>query len=203
MILSDVGIRSYLESGDLRILDAVPPEGKTVNEKSIQPASVDLHLHEKFVYFPRGTKNLVDPLESDTKNLGREVILKPWEKGYVLRPSEFTLASTSEWIQIGGGIVGKLEGKSSLGRLGLIVHSTAGFIDPGFRGQITLELHNLFPYPLLLTKGMAICQIAFHILDQEVAYPYGHPKNKSKYQDQVGPVPSRYFLSGLGEETNV
>lgn len=163
-----------------------------LDKSMIQPASVDLCLASKFI-----EANAVDPdyqtcidldAVSDTNNM-TEVI----EAGkFYLQPQQFILASTVERVSLPNFIVGRVEGKSSLGRLGLLIHATAGFIDPGFTGNITLEISNLNCVPIILRAGLPICQISFQYLESLAINPYGSENLNSKYQNQSGTTESRY-----------
>lgn len=152
----------------------------------IQPASIDLRLGNVFIaLYPSRVIDMRDRLvETYTTNVGPD-------GHYPLMPGEFVLGTTIERVEIGPRLTAKIEGKSSLGRMGLAVHVTAGFIDPGFRGQITLELFNAGPGEIWLRPGLAICQVAFTECMSCARRPYGSPGLGSRYQDQVGVVPVR------------
>lgn len=184
VILSDAGIQRRLTDGSLVIHGLV--------DENIQPASVDLTLSDHFRYDdPDCTPgDPVDPFV-DNRHLSKECTVDP-QSGCRLDPGEFVLGSTVESIHLPADLVGRVDGKSSLGRLGLLVHATAGFIDPGFQGQITLEFSNVSRRPILLYPGMAIAQISFLEMDSPASRPYGHPSRKSKYQGQVGATASAY-----------
>ena len=185
MLLSDHSILEALAQGRLVIQPFSPEE--------LQPASVDLHLDDQILTFgppePLAPKNEAELLlnEPPPKRL---ITLTP-EKPYALRPREFLLGSTQEHIELASDLVARLEGKSSLGRLGLVIHSTAGFVDPGWQGRLTLELSNLSQQPLALYPGMKIAQISFLELTTPALRPYGHPDLDSKYQGQTLPTASR------------
>jgi dCTP deaminase len=153
----------------------------------LQPASIDLLLADDFRIFKGHDKRFVDLGDSVThRNLTHRVEVVG-EAGFVLHPGEFVLASTQEVITLPDNIMARVEGKSSLGRLGLIVHATAGFIDPGFSGQVTLEMTNLLRVPIVLRPGISICQVSFSYMNSPVKSPYnGH------YQGQRGVTESRY-----------
>lgn len=163
-------------------------------EKYLNPASIDMTLHE-MIREPRHFRlsGLAFP-EIDMREvpLDHTVPMKINEPGHVIKPGEFVLACTNERIELPADIVARVEGKSSVGRVGLAVHITAGFIDPGFEGQITLEIGNLGPWPIRLHAGMRIAQIAFQRMAEPAVVPYG---NKGHYQGQVGPVESRYKIT--------
>jgi dCTP deaminase len=153
----------------------------------VQPASVDLLLDDEFRIFEHATTRYVDLSDSESHaNLTKLVPAHP-DFGFILHPGEFVLAGTQEIVRLPRHIMARVEGKSSLGRLGLIVHATAGFIDPGFEGQITLEMTNLLRVPIILRPGMPICQISFSYMNAPVDNPY-----KGRYQGQRGVTASRF-----------
>jgi dCTP deaminase len=182
MMLSDGDLQEALDEGCLKI----DPPGV------MQPASIDLHLADTlliFGYTPRiWPKNPANTHE----------LMIPQGESWPLAPGMFVLASTVQTIDICQGYAARVEGKSSLGRLGLMVHSTAGFIDPGFRGQITLELSNVNSSTIMLTPGMAIAQLCVFELKTPARKPYGHPDNKNRYQGQRGPTASRSWMGLAG-----
>ncbi len=183
MILSDGTIRSLLASGTL-IIEPLLPE-------QVQPASVDVRLGDEFLVFRNHSAEVIDPFERPTDLM--ETIGVADGHAFVLHPGEFVLGTTLEMIGLPDDLVARVEGKSSLGRLGLLIHATAGFVDPGWsRGQITLELSNVATLPIKLWPGMKIGQLSFHTLDAPAERPYGHPELNSKYVGQVGPVASAY-----------
>lgn len=179
-MFSDQDIYRALQSGEIAVS---PSDGKL-----IQPASLDVRLGYGLRVMrpdhdvPVDPQNLVDHTEPVEFQAGTE---------FWLHPGQFVLGTTKEKITLGATVAAKLEGKSSLGRLGLITHSTAGFIDPGFCGNITLELSLCSPRPVLLRPGMEIGQLCFFRLDSPAVVPYGSPLLRSKYQGQEGPTPSR------------
>lgn len=184
MVLSDRTIREELAKGRLVI--------EPFDDSCIQPASVDLHLDRKFLVFNNFKRPYIDVrVPSDDINDQVEI-----EDGvpFMLHPGSFVLAGILERVVLPDDLMGRLEGKSSLARLGLLIHSTAGFIDPGWDGRLTLELHNVFPIPLTLYYGMKIAHISFTRLTTCAENPYGSEKLGSKYQGQSGPVPSRAYL---------
>lgn len=186
MILSDGSIRRRLEAGDLVI--------EPLDEQQIQPASVDVRLGNEFLIFDSHAQAVIDPFDVPA-DLVRSV--KPDEgTAFVLHPGEFMLGTTAEAIALPNDLVARVEGKSSLGRLGLLIHATAGFVDPGWPlGEITLELSNVARLPIRLWPGMKIGQLSFHTLDAPAERPYGHPALGSKYVGQRGPVASQYHLN--------
>ena len=183
MILSDRTIRRLLAEGRILIdpLDA----------SFIQPASVDVRLDSTFLAFRRHTTSDIDPWQTND-NLMEKVTVADGDP-FILHPGEFVLGTTFERLTLPEDIVARIEGKSSLGRLGLLIHATAGFVDPGWtNGQITLELSNVAPLPIRLWPGMKIAQFSFMQMDTPAERPYGHPSLGSKYQGQSGPVASKY-----------
>ncbi len=185
MLLSDRDIRSEIQSGRV----AVEP----FDEAMIQPSSVDVRLDKFFRVFENHKYSVIDP-SIEQAELTREVIAED-DEAFILHPGEFVLASTYEIITLPDDIAGRLEGKSSLGRLGLLTHSTAGFIDPGFSGHITLELSNVANLPVKLYPGMKIGQLCLIKLSSPAEYPYGSAIYASRYQGQRGPTPSRSFMN--------
>lgn len=166
---------------------------------NLQPASVDLTLGTKFVWYKEPV-DLIEasyPIDPRVDNSWRmEEGIYSEEFPFVIMPGQFVLATTVERVKIGQALIGRLEGKSSLARLGLAVHVTAGFFDPGFEGDCTLELVNHAPSPITLRPGMRIVQMSFQRLGRHVQRPYGSPSLGSKYQGQKGPTVSRYHLGG-------
>jgi len=185
VLLSDRDIRSEIQSGRV----AVEP----FDEAMIQPSSVDVRLDKFFRVFENHKYSVIDP-SIEQAELTREVIAEG-EEAFILHPGEFVLASTYEVITLPDDIAGRLEGKSSLGRLGLLTHSTAGFIDPGFSGHITLELSNVANLPVKLYPGMKIGQLCLIKLSSPAEHPYGSAIYASRYQGQRGPTPSRSFMN--------
>lgn len=183
MILSDRSIREELAAGRI-VIDPL-------DERCIQPSSVDLHLDRFFRVFLNHTMRVID-VKEDQEELTELVEIKP-DDAFILHPGEFVLGSTLERVTLPDDLVGRLEGKSSLGRLGLLIHSTAGFVDPGFDGHLTLELSNVANLPITLYPGMKVGQISFLRMTTPAAHPYGSREVGSKYQGQRGPTPSRYF----------
>jgi dCTP deaminase len=185
MILSDVSIRKALADGRITI-DPLKPD-------AIQPSSVDLRTDRYFRVFRNDTTPFIDP------KLPQEDLTELVEVGdgnaFILHPGEFVLGSTLEHVALGDDIVARLEGKSSLGRLGLLIHSTAGFVDCGFSGHLTLELSNVANLPIAIYPGMKIGQISFLQMTTAAEHPYGSDTTGSKYQGQRGPTPSRYYLN--------
>jgi dCTP deaminase len=181
-VLSDGTIRALVESGRL-VIDPWDPE-------NLQPASVDLRLGDSFRVFHNHRTSAIDLREPPT-NLTEEVAVEP-DEAFVIHPGEFVLGRTLEWIELPDDVVSRIEGKSSLGRLGLIVHATAGFCDPGWKGTLTLELTNLTRVPIKLYPGLEIAQLSFMALDAPAQRPYGSAELRSHYQGQVAATESRY-----------
>jgi dCTP deaminase len=183
MILSDRTIRAELEAGRI-VIDPL-------DEQCIQPSSVDLRLDRLFRVFLNHTMPVID-VKEDLEDLTRLVEIGEGE-AFILHPGEFVLGSTYERVTLPDDLVGRIEGKSSLGRLGLLIHSTAGFIDAGFSGYLTLELSNVANLPITLYPGMKIGQVSFLRMTTAADVPYGSARVGSKYQGQRGPTPSRYW----------
>ena len=190
MILSDRTIREELGAGRI-VIDPL-------DEQCIQPSSVDLRLDRLFRVFLNHTMPVID-VKEDLEDLTRLVEIGEGE-AFILHPGEFVLGSTYEKVSLPDDLVGRIEGKSSLGRLGLLIHSTAGFIDAGFSGHITLELSNVANLPITLYPGMKIGQVSFLRMTTPADVPYGSARVGSKYQGQRGPTPSRYWENFRDQE---
>jgi len=185
VLLSDRDLRKELEAGRLGI-DPFDPA-------MLQPSSIDVRLDRFFRVFNNSQYTHIDPkLQQDELT---SLVEKDGDDAFVLHPGEFVLASTFELVTLPDDLAGRLEGKSSLGRLGLLTHSTAGFIDPGFTGHITLELSNVANLPITLWPGMKIGQLCLFRLTSPAENPYGSPAVGSRYQGQRGPTPSRAYLN--------
>lgn len=185
MILSDRSIREALAAGRIEI--------DPLDEACIQPSSVDLTIDRYFRVFRNHTTGVID-VKENLEDLTELVEIRDEpESRFMLHPGEFVLGSTAERVKLPTDLVGRLEGKSSLGRLGLLIHSTAGFIDAGWDGHITLELSNIATLPITLYPGMKIGQISFLAMTTPADVPYGSAAVGSKYQGQRGPTPSRYW----------
>lgn len=184
MVLSDHTIKLEMASGRI----VVDP----CDLADIQPSSVDLHLGDDFQVFQNSRYPYIDP-SCEQPGITERVYASP-EEPFVLHPGEFVLGTTVERIALPDDIVGRLEGKSSLGRLGLLIHSTAGYVDPGWDGRLTLELSNVANLPIVLAPGMKIGQISFSRMSTAVDRPYGHPELGSRYQGQSETTPSRMHL---------
>jgi dCTP deaminase len=181
---------SVLSDGTIRRLQE---EGRIVIEPwdpaLVQPASVDLRLGDSFRVFHNHRTAAID-LRDPPTNLTEEVVS---EDVFVIHPGEFVLGVTTEYVELPDDIVARIEGKSSLGRLGLIVHATAGFVDPGFKGTLTLEITNLTRVPIKLYPGLLIAQLSFMTLDAPAERPYGSEELGSHYQGQTAATESRYM----------
>lgn len=185
MLLSDGDIKAELASGNIQL--------DPCDLNMVQPSSVDVRLDRFFRLFDNHKYPFIDPAE-DQPELTRLVEVDP-AQSFILHPGEFVLASTFELVTLPASIAARLEGKSSLGRLGLLTHSTAGFIDPGFSGHITLELSNVATLPITLWPGMKIGQLCFFQLSSPAEKPYGSQEYSSRYQGQRGPTASRSFIN--------
>ncbi|NLG45608.1 dCTP deaminase [Gordonia sp. (in: high G+C Gram-positive bacteria)] len=185
MLLSDRDIRAEIEAGSLGI-DPYDPA-------LVQPSSVDVRLDSLFRVFNNTKYTHIDPAQRQDE---LTTLVEPGDgEPFVLHPGEFVLGSTLEVCSLPDNLAGRLEGKSSLGRLGLLTHSTAGFIDPGFSGHITLELSNVANLPITLWPGMKIGQLCLLRLTSPAESPYGSASVGSKYQGQRGPTPSKAYLN--------
>ncbi len=185
MVLSDRTIRAEVDAGRI-VFDPF-------DESLIQPSSVDMRADGKFRVFHNARYPYIDvrqPMEELT-----ELVEVEGDQPFILHPGEFVLGQTLERVKLPNDIVGRLEGKSSLGRLGLLIHSTAGFVDAGFEGNLTLELSNVANLPITIYHGMPIGQISFMRMDAEVESPYGSTEAGSKYQGQTEPTASRFYLN--------
>ncbi|MBS1847942.1 MAG: dCTP deaminase [Actinobacteria bacterium] len=188
MILSDRSIREAIDSGRI-VIDPL-------DESMIQPSSVDVTVDRYFRVFRNHTTGIID-VKTNLEDL-TELVEIPDGDVFILHPGEFVLGATAERVAIGDDLVGRLEGKSSLGRLGLLIHSTAGFVDAGWDGYLTLELSNVATLPITLYPGMKIGQISFLSMTTPADRPYGSASLGSKYQGQRGPTPSRYWENLTG-----
>ena len=184
MILSDTDLLSRLRDGDLVVepLDDI--------DLQVQPASIDVRLGREFLEFQRANIPCIHPnSEAEVDQYVTETVVEEGDE-FILHPGDFVLGTTKERVEVPPDLVAQVEGRSSLGRLAVVVHATAGFIDPGFRGKITLELSNLGTAPVALTPGMRISQLVFTEMKSPSTRPYGAERG-SKYQDQAGPQASR------------
>lgn len=185
MLLSDGDIRKQIEAGRIGL--------EPLNLELMQPSSIDVRLDRFFRLFDNHKYPYIDPREQQD-DLTRFVEVAADEE-FILHPGEFVLGSTYEYVSLPDDIAARLEGKSSLGRLGLLTHSTAGFVDPGFQGHVTLELSNVATLPIKLWPGMKIGQLCFFQLSSPSENPYGSTKYGSRYQGQRGPTASRSYLN--------
>ncbi|MGL4831355.1 MAG: dCTP deaminase [Propionibacteriaceae bacterium] len=185
MLLADCDLRARLDQGDV-VLDPYDPT-------MIQPASIDVRLDKGFRVFQNHRYPTIDPAQAQEELT--KLIEVPAGEPFVLHPGEFVLGATYERVTLPNDLAARLEGKSSLGRLGLMTHSTAGFVDPGFTGHITLELSNVATLPILLWPGMKIGQLCFFQLSSPAEAPYGSGASGSRYQGQRGPTASRSYLN--------
>ena len=185
MLLSDCDIRAQIEAGRIGL--------DPLNMELIQPSSMDVRLDRFFRLFDNHKYPFIDPREQQD-DLTRFVEVAA-DEPFILHPGEFVLGSTFEFVSLPDDIAARLEGKSSLGRLGLLTHSTAGFVDPGFQGHVTLELSNVATLPIKLWPGMKIGQLCFFQLSSASENPYGSAKYGSRYQGQRGPTASRSYLN--------
>jgi dCTP deaminase len=183
MVLSDVDIRRYIESGKIRIAPELPPE-------QYGSCSVDFRLGNEFSVFEHSRHAFIDVRERGAiQDLMRTIRVENGQP-FILQPREFALAITEESLELDDDVLGRLEGRSSLGRIGIIVHGTAGLFDPGWRGKATLELSNLGIMPVALYPGMRICSFTFEQLSSPVSVPY-YKKASNKYAGQTQPLASR------------
>ena len=183
MILSDRSIREAITAGRI-IIDPF-------DEACLQPSSIDVKVSNLFRVFRNHSAAVID-VKKDLTEL-TELVEIAGDEAFMLHPGEFVLGSTLERVAIASDLVARVEGKSSLGRLGLLIHSTAGFIDAGFDGHITLELSNVANLPITIYPGMKIGQVSFMTMTTPADKPYGSGARGSKYRGQRGPTPSRYF----------
>ena len=190
MVLSDVTIERLIAEGRIGI--------DPYDVSLLQPSSVDVRVDKYFRVFHNARYPYID-VKLPQEELTEEVEIQG-DQPFILHPGEFVLGSTLERVSLPDDLVARLEGKSSLGRLGLLIHSTAGFIDPGWDGHVTLELSNVANLPIAIYPGMPIGQISFLQMTTEAAVPYGSEKTRSKYQGQRGPTPSRYYQNFTDQE---
>jgi dCTP deaminase len=189
VVLSDKTIRAEIEAGRIAI-DPFDPD-------LVQPSSVDVRVDRSFRVFHNNRYAFIDvrqPMEDLT-----ELVEVDGGRPFILHPGEFVLGQTLERVTLPDDLVARLEGKSSLGRLGLLIHSTAGFVDSGFSGNLTLELSNVANLPITIYQGMPIGQLSFMRMDGPVERPYGSRETSNKYQGQTEPTPSRFYLNFKGD----
>jgi dCTP deaminase len=183
--MSDRDIRASIEAGQIGL--------EPLEMELLQPSSFDVRLDRFFRLFDNHKYAFIDPAE-DQSDLTQLIEVDPNE-AFILHPGEFVLGSTYEFVTLPDNIAARLEGKSSLGRLGLMTHSTAGFVDPGFKGHVTLELANVSNLPIKLWPGMKVGQLCFFQLSSPSETPYGSEKYNNRYQGQRGPTASRSFMN--------
>ena len=185
MLMSDRDIRAQIEAGNIGL--------EPLDMGLLQPSSFDVRLDRFFRLFDNHKYAYIDPAE-EMSELTRFVEVAA-DEAFILHPGEFVLGSTYEFVSLPDNIAARLEGKSSLGRLGLLTHSTAGFVDPGFNGHVTLELANVSNLPIKLWPGMKVGQLCFFQLSSPSETPYGSAKYLNRYQGQRGPTASRSFMN--------
>ena len=185
-ILSDKTIKEYLEEGKI-VIDPLK------DEQQIQPSSVDMRLGDEFKVFKVIRKPYIDPKDEEDIAEYMESSTVPEGEAFIIHPNEFALATTQEYVKV-PDLVARVEGRSSMGRLGVTMHVTAGYVDPGFEGRITLEISNIGAMPVALYPGQRVCQLVFETMTTPAELPYGHPKRNSKYMKQLKPESSRVKL---------
>jgi dCTP deaminase len=185
MLMSDRDIRASIEAGEIGL--------EPLDMSLLQPSSFDVRIDRFFRLFDNHKYAFIDPAEQQD-DLTRFVEVAP-DEPFILHPGEFVLGSTYEFVKLPDNVAARLEGKSSLGRLGLVTHSTAGFVDPGFNGHVTLELSNMATLPIKLWPGMKIGQLCFFQLSSPSETPYGSAKYLNRYQGQRGPTASRSYMN--------
>ncbi len=185
MLMSDRDIRASIEAGQIGL--------EPLDMSLLQPSSFDVRIDRFFRLFDNHKYAFIDPAEPQ-EDLTRFVEVAP-DEPFILHPGEFVLGSTYEFVKLPDNVAARLEGKSSLGRLGLVTHSTAGFVDPGFNGHVTLELSNMATLPIKLWPGMKIGQLCFFQLSSPSETPYGSAKYLNRYQGQRGPTASRSYMN--------
>lgn len=186
-ILSDKTIKEYLEEGKI-VIDPLN------DEQQIQPSSVDMRLGDEFKVFKVIRKPYIDPKDEEDITEYMESSTVPEGEAFIIHPNEFALATTQEYVKVPDDLVARVEGRSSMGRLGVTMHVTAGYVDPGFEGRITLEISNIGAMPVALYPGQRVCQLVFETMTTPAELPYGHPKRNSKYMKQLKPESSRVKL---------
>lgn len=186
-ILSDKTIKKYLKEGKI-VIDSLK------DEQQIQPSSVDMRLGDEFKVFKVIRKPYIDPKDEEDIADYMESSTVPQGEAFIIHPNEFALATTQEYVKVPDDLVARVEGRSSMGRLGVTMHVTAGYVDPGFEGRITLEISNIGAMPVALYPGQRVCQLVFETMTTPAELPYGHPKRNSKYMNQLKPESSRVKL---------
>ena len=186
-ILSDKTIKEYLEEGKI-VIDPLK------DEQQIQPSSVDMRLGDEFKVFKVIRKPYIDPKDEEDIAEYMESSTVTEGEAFIIHPNEFALGTTQEYVKVPDDLVARVEGRSSMGRLGVTMHVTAGYVDPGFEGRITLEISNIGAMPVALYPGQRVCQLVVETMTTPAELPYGHPKRNSKYMNQLKPESSRVKL---------
>ena len=186
-ILSDKTIKEYLEEGKI-VIDPLK------DEQQIQPSSVDMRLGDEFKVFKVIRKPYIDPKDEEDIAEYMESSTVPEGEAFIIHPNEFALATTQEYVKVPDDLVARVEGRSSMGRLGVTMHVTAGYVDPGFEGRINLEISNIGAMPVALFPGRRVCLLVFETMTTPAELPYVHPKRNSKYMKQLKPESSRVKL---------
>ncbi len=183
-ILSDKDLKKCIEDGKI-VIDPL------TDEKQIQPSSIDMRIGDEFKVFRVIRKPFIDPKDDDDIASYMESLTVEDGEAFIIHPNEFALATTYEYVKVPDDLVARVEGRSSMGRLGVTMHVTAGYIDPGFEGKITLEISNIGAMPVALYPGQRVCQLVFETMTTPADKPYGHPDRNSKYMGQKSPESSR------------
>lgn len=183
-ILSDKDLKEYIKNKKI-VIDPLK------DEEQIQPSSVDMRLGDEFKVFKVIRKPYIDPKDDEDLASYMESITVENNNAFIIHPGEFALATTYEYVKVPNDLVARVEGRSSMGRLGVTMHVTAGYIDPGFEGKITLEISNIGAMPVALYPGQRVCQLVFETMTNPAEKPYGHPDRNSKYMGQKSPETSR------------
>jgi dCTP deaminase len=183
-ILSDKDLKKCIDDGKI-VIDPL------TDEKQIQPSSIDMRIGDEFKVFRVIRKPFIDPKDDDDIASYMESLTVEDGEAFIIHPNEFALATTYEYVKVPDDLVARVEGRSSMGRLGVTMHVTAGYIDPGFEGKITLEISNIGAMPVALYPGQRVCQLVFETMTTPAEKPYGHPDRNSKYMGQKSPESSR------------
>ncbi|AGN17221.1 dCTP deaminase [Methanobrevibacter sp. AbM4] len=183
-ILSDKDLKKCIDDGKI-VIDPL------TDEKQIQPSSIDMRIGDEFKVFRVIRKPFIDPKDDDDIASYMESLTVEDGEAFIIHPNEFALATTYEYVKVPDDLVARVEGRSSMGRLGVTMHVTAGYIDPGFEGKITLEISNIGAMPVALYPGQRVCQLVFETMTTPADKPYGHPDRNSKYMCQKSPESSR------------
>lgn len=183
-ILSDKDLKKCIDEGKI-VIDPL------TDEKQIQPSSIDMRIGDEFKVFRVIRKPFIDPKDDEDIASYMESLTVSEGEAFIIHPNEFALATTYEYVKVPDNLVARVEGRSSMGRLGVTMHVTAGYIDPGFEGKITLEISNIGAMPVALYPGQRVCQLVFETMTSPAEKPYGHPDRNSKYMGQKRPESSR------------